>query len=256
MTMIDDFTYRRDVPLKLERFGRRHEGEVSITRIAYDNGAGGRASATLIEPARPNGAAVILAHGGTDDGRHFFVEEAITLARTGITALLPATAFPPHGDPQRSATAIHASVVIHRRGLDVLSALSLTMFGFFGHSGGAFQGAYLSAVEPRLSALALASVGSGTIPRLAAGELPAGAAATETYLRVLRSYDVIPYVSVPGRRRLLFQHGRNDRVVLRAEAERAFQAAAPPREWREYACAHDTASHPEARSDRLQFFRW
>jgi hypothetical protein len=248
------FDYRHDVPLDLERFDRHEAGDVSISQISFDNGVGGRARATLIEPPRPNGAAVILAHGGTDDGRHFFVDEAIALAGTGITALLPATAFPPHGDPRLSAEAIHAGVVVHRRGLDVLSARPLTMFGFFGHSGGAFQGAYLSAVEPRLSALALASVGSGTIPRLAAGELPAGVAATEAYLSVLRSYDVTPYVSVPGRRRLLFQHGRDDRVVLRPEAERVFRAAAPPCEWREYACAHDTASHAEARSDRLRFF--
>jgi hypothetical protein len=250
-----EFGYRRDVPLDLERFGRRTAGGLSISQISFDNGAGGRARATLIEPARPNGAAVILAHGGTDDGRHFFVDEATALAATGITALLPATTFPPHGNPRLSAEAIHASVVIHRRGLDVLGTLPLTRFGFFGHSGGAFQGAYLSGVEPRLSALTLASVGSGTIPRLAAAELPPGTAATEAYLRLLRSYDVIPYVSVPGRRRLLFQHGRDDRVVRRHEAERVFQAAAPPRQWREYPCAHDTASHAGARADRLQFFR-
>jgi pimeloyl-ACP methyl ester carboxylesterase len=252
--LINEFGYQ-DIPLDIERFGSQAAGDLTISQIRFDNGVGGRARATLVEPPRPNGAAVILAHGGTDDGRHFFLDEAIALAGTGITALLPATRFPPHGDQRASAAAIHASVVIHRRGLDVLRTLRLTTFGFFGHSGGAFQGAYLSAVEPRLTALVLASVGSGTLARLAAGELPSGTPATDAYLRFLRSYDPTAYVSVPGRRRLLLQHGRDDQIVLRHEAELVMHAAAQPVEWRVYPCAHDTASHPEARSDRLQFFR-
>jgi hypothetical protein len=202
-----------------------------------------------------------VAHGGSGDGRHFFRPEAIRLARTGgTTALLPATTFPPHGDRRAVRDAIRASVVIHRRGLDLLGTwvrAGLDRFCFFGHSGGAFQGAYLSGVEPRLHALALASAGSGSLARLArlaAADLPANTPATDDYLRFLRSVDPAPYVAMAGRRRLLFQHGREDREIRRSEALRLYEAAAPPRLWREYPCGHDTAAHPRAEADRARLF--
>jgi len=233
------FGYDAAVPLDVEGTGD----------ITYDDGAGGRARATLLVPPRPTGTAVILAHGGSDDGRHHFLGEATDLVARGFVALLPVTTFPPHGDERATAAAIRLSVLVHRRGLDVLSGLA-DRFCFFGHSGGAFQGAFLSAVEPRLTALALASAGSGTLPRLAAAQPGVG----PSYLRFLDGYDPAPYVAVPGRRRLLFQHGRDDTSVLRPEAVRLFEAAAGPKEWREYPCGHDTASPPAAREDRLRLF--
>lgn len=252
------FDYRADAALDVECHDETVDADLSISEVSYDNGVGGRVSATLIVPARPSRTAVILAHGGTDDGRHFFRPEATRLARNyGMTALLPATKFPPHGDRQASHDAIQASVVIHRRGLDLLGTwvpARLDRFCFFGHSGGAFQGAYLSGVEPRLHALALASAGSGSIARLAAADLPSNTPATDDYLRFLRSVDPAPYVGMAGPRRLLFQHGRDDRVILRREALRLYDAAAPPRLWREYICGHDTGAHPQAEGDRAQFF--
>ncbi|MFI5908382.1 hypothetical protein [Dactylosporangium sp. NPDC051541] len=59
--------------------------------ITFDNGTGGRCLATLVVPAEPGDAAVIISHGGTADGRRFFLDEARDLARQGVTVLLPAT---------------------------------------------------------------------------------------------------------------------------------------------------------------------
>jgi hypothetical protein len=53
---------------------------------------------------------------------------------------------------------------------------------------------------------------------------------------------------------LLFQHGREDQTVHRSEAPRLYEAAAAPRQWREYPCGHDTASFPEAQADRARLF--
>jgi hypothetical protein len=252
------FDYRADVALDVECHSETVDAGLSIREVSFDNGVGGRALATLIVAARPSRTAVILAHGGMDDGRHFFRPEATRLVRNfGMTALLPATRFPPHGDRRASHDAIRASVVIHRRGLDLLSTwvpATLDRFCFFGHSGGAFQGAYLSGVEPRLHALALASAGSGSIARLASADLPANSPATDEYLTFLRSVDTAPYVARAGTRRLLFQHGRDDHVILRSEALRLYEAAAPPRLWREYPCGHDTAAQPQTEADRARFF--
>jgi hypothetical protein len=252
-----DFGYSVDAPVNVERHGHVMVGALSVTGIAYDNGAGGRARATLVVPSRPNGTAVVLAHGGTADGRHFFLSEATDLANRGMTALLTAYSLPDeHGDQRATADAIRTAVLTQRRALDVLTTWvdpPLDRLCYFGHSNGAFMGCLLSAAEPRLHALALASFGTGTLHRLAAESMPQEPT-SDAYLKSLGRFDPAPYVAVPGRRRLLFQHGRDDPKVLRSEALALFDAAAEPREYREYATDHDTTTPSEARADRLRFF--
>lgn len=252
------YDYDGALPLRLQTGARRVVGDVSTTDVSYDHGAGGRAEASVVTGSRATGAGIVLAHGGSADGRHFLVDEAVQLARCGFTVVLPATAFPAHGDIDVTARAISVAVLTQRRALDVLTSwagAAPDRLGFFGHSGGAFQGAILSAVEPRLRALVLASYGSGTLRRLAAEELrgssPTGIG---SYLDALDRFDGAHYVAVKGRRRLLFQHGRDDETVLRAEAVRLYETAAPPRQWSEYACGHGTDADPDARKERADFF--
>lgn len=254
---IVDFGCPVDTPPAVEQHGRIMIGQLSVSDISYDDGTGGRARATLIRPPRPTGTAVVLAHGGTADGRHFFLSEATDLANRGITALLTAYSLPErHGDQRATGAGIRTAVLTQRRGLDVLTTWAdppLERLCYFGHSNGAFLGCLLSAVEPRLSAFALASFGAGTLQRLAAASMPPGAA-SEAYLEFLGRFDPAPYVAVPGERRLLFQYGRDDPYVRPAEALALFEAAAEPREYREYAADHDAVSPPEARADRLRLF--
>jgi predicted esterase len=252
-----DFGYAADTPLTVARHGQIVVGQLTIGDLTYDNGAGGRARATLVVPPRPTGTAVVLAHGGTADGRHYFLAEAAELANRGIVALLTAYSLPAeHGDQRATGDGIRAAVLTQRRGLDLLT----TWFGtpperlcYFGHSNGAFLGGLLSAAEPRLSALALASFGAGTLRRLAADSMPDGPA-TDAYLAFLDRFDPVASVAVPGPRRLLFQYGRDDPAVRPAEARALFEAAAGPREFREYAAGHDVVTPIEARADRLRHF--
>jgi pimeloyl-ACP methyl ester carboxylesterase len=254
---IVDFGYPADTPLAVERHGRIAVGQLTVSDLTYDNGNGGRAHATLLGPPRPTGTAVILAHGGTGDGRHYFLSEATDLANRGITALLTAYSLPEkHGDQQATGDAIRTAVLTQRRGLDVLTTwvdTPIDRLCYFGHSNGAFMGCMLSVAEPRLYALALASFGTGSLRRLAAGSMPEGPA-SDAYLEFLGRYDPAPYVAVPGPRRLLFQQGRRDRAVLPAEARALFEAAAEPSEYREYDADHDAVSPPDARADRLRWF--
>jgi dipeptidyl aminopeptidase/acylaminoacyl peptidase len=231
----------------------------SVTTLTFAAALGGRDRATLVRPrAGASGAGLILAHGGSADGRRFLVDEALALAAEGFTVLLPATRLPPHGYQARTEPAVRRSVLVHRRGLDLLTAAGGAdpeRLGFFGHSGGAFQGAVLSAVDQRLRAVVLAAFGSGTLLRLAGEELrQTGHPDPEPYLRWLDRFDPRRYVAVPGRRRLLLQHGRDDETVRTGEALRLRDAAAPPREWRDYPCGHGVDGHPPARRDRAAFF--
>jgi hypothetical protein len=229
---------------------------LTVQEISYDNGAGGRCVATLVTPQQPTGTGVIIAHGGTADGRRFFVTEALALAGQGITVLLPVTELPDHGDIEATGRAIRRHVLSHRRSVDVLETVTEGRgpLHFYGHSGGAFQGALLSAVEPRIVAFVLTSIGAGTVTRLAAAELPPGTQATERYLRFLEQFDPAISVAAPGRRRLLFQHGRRDPVVRREESLKLYEAAADPKDWREYDCGHDPDGDPQAVADRADLF--
>ncbi len=248
------FDYAADAPLDLVTHNAVRG--VTVREISYDNGDGGRCVATLVVPRQPTGTGVIIAHGGTADGRRFFTTEALALAGLGMTVLLPVTELPDHGDIEASRTAIRRHVRTHRRSVDVLETVTggPDSLYFYGHSGGASQGALLSAVEPRVVAFCLTSIGSGTVTRLAAAELPPGTTATDRYLRFLERFDPAISVAVPGRRRLLFQHGRHDPVVRREESLKLYEAAAGPKEWREYDCGHDPDGDPQAVKDRADLF--
>jgi fermentation-respiration switch protein FrsA (DUF1100 family) len=229
---------------------------LTVREISYDNGDGGRCVATLVTPKQPTGTGVIIAHGGAGDGRRFFMTEALALAGLGMTVLLPVTELPNHGDIVATRLAIRRHVRAHRRSVDMLQTVTEGRgpLHFYGHSAGASQGALLSAVEPRVVAFCLTSIGSGTVTRLAAAELPPGTTATDRYLRFLERFDPAISVAVPGRRRLLFQHGRHDPVVRRDESLKLYQAAAEPKDWREYDCGHDPDGDPQAVTDRADLF--
>lgn len=248
------FDYTADVPLNVVT--HNEVSGLTVREISYDNGDGGRCVATLITPQQPTGTGVIIAHGGSGDGRRFFMTEALALAGSGMTVLLPVTELPNHGDIDASRRAIRRHVRAHRRSVDVLETITegRGSLHFYGHSAGASQGALLSAVEPRIATFAITSIGSGTVTRLAAAELPPGTEATNRYLRFIEQFDPAISVAVPGRRRLLFQHGRHDRVVRRDESLKLYEAAADPKDWREYDCGHDPDGDPQAVADRAELF--
>ncbi|SCL41687.1 Alpha/beta hydrolase family protein [Micromonospora pallida] len=251
------FDYDADVPLDVQVGSTTQADDLSAVDISYDDSTGRRAVASLVSRPGVRGPGIVISHGGSADGRHYFVPEAIALAELGFTVLLTASFFPRHGDITASTDATRANIRTQRRGLDVLvewAGADPARLGFFGHSSGAFQGAWLSAVEPRLTGLVLVSGGAGTLVRVAESDLTESEK-TGPYLTYLHRFDPAHFVAVAGRRRLLFQHGSKDPVIPRAEARRLYEAAAPPRRWLEYPCDHGmTAVHPQARRDRAEFF--
>lgn len=187
---------------------------------------------------------VVMAHGGQDDGRRFFLREAETIVARGFAVLLPVTRLPDHGDIAASVAAIERSVRTYRWALDVLSEHT-GRFGFFGHSAGAFLGTLLTAADARVSRYVLTGYGCGTLVRLAAPQ-------PEAYLSALERFD--PRHHLPRRHpaRVLVQYGRHDDMVLRTEARALLEAVGPDGEWAEYDCGH-AVDAPPALVDRLEF---
>jgi pimeloyl-ACP methyl ester carboxylesterase len=206
--------------------------------------------ATLVRPTGAPVCGVVIAHGGSDDGRRFFLDEAASFASRGAAVALPVMRFPGHGDWVRTEASIHRTIRTYRWALDLLVAEGAPRLGFYGHSGGAFLGILLAVADDRLEALALAGFGSGTLTRVAAMD-----AVGPDYLERLDRYD--PRYQLPRRhpRRVLIQHGRQDEQVPIDEG-RAMHAAVAGDEdviWAEYEGRH-TIDDPAAHRDRLAFF--
>lgn len=251
--MVDLFAYDASAPVRLHIIEVEHRDGVDISEIRYDNCTGGDASAFLTEPTAPSDAprrGVVVAHGGSGPGKHFFLDEAIELSRRGMIVLGADTSMPPLGDAAADEAAMVAAVLVQRRGFDVLeSARAVVSFGFFGHSFGGNQGAMLSAVEPRLDAIVIAAMGAG-----AADWVRRQGFSDENYLAASDRFDPIHFVATPSHGHLLFQHGTQDGSVSLDSGRTLFEAATEPKTWREYDCGHGVDGHEPARSDRFAFF--
>jgi dienelactone hydrolase len=237
-------------PLDYEVLRREVRDGIELSDVRFDDGAGGRAAALVARPEQPRGAGVVVAHGGFDPGKHLFADEAVALAHRGAVAVAADTTFPRSSDVAAHEHAIRAAILVQRRCLDVLATVfGVDRLGFFGHSAGGAQGAILAAAEPRLRAIVIAAMGAGVVVRgarelgLSPGELA----------RIAR-FDPASWVGVAAGPALLFQHGRHDDAVSRAEARELYALAAEPKSWREYDCGHGVDGHPPAREDRLEFF--
>lgn len=175
---------------------------------------------------------VVLAHGGSQDGRRFFRSEAAALAGQGAVVVLPATRMRTDDGVDTFVADVRVAVLTERAALDVLFEFGTPAeaLSFLGHSAGGALGAVLSAVEPRLAGLVIFANGGGVLFRddLARG-LSGGGPVSDGAAAVGRWLDPAHYVGVGRRAKLLIQHGRADQIVPIQAARALFDAAANPK---------------------------
>ena len=254
----DLFGYDSAAALRFAITRTQRHNDVLVAVVRYDNGTGATVDAYVATPrSRVDEPlpGVVLAHGGFEPGKHLFLDQAVELSAAGFAVLAADTTFPRSGNAAAVEAAIRSGVVIHRRSLDVLQEhYGSSRLGLFGHSKGGSEGAVLSAVEPRLNAIVIGGMGSASPERKEVAYMYT-IASTRQYFEAIYSFDAGLYLSVPGQRRLLVQHGISDNAVTLAESRAMFDAASDPKAWREYDCGHGIDSHQDARSDRIAFFR-
>ena len=217
---------------------------------------GAEAPATVISNGSAAGPGAVICHGGFDDGRRFFLAEAMDLARLGVTVVLPVTRVPrPRPGPVGAAAVIRTGVLTQLAALDHLDQ-RLDRGGplcFLGHSGGGMLGAYLSGVDARLQRIVIFGYGVGTFGRLARADgVQLARPLTDDDEQMIDWLDVSHFVGQPNPRSLLVQHGLFDDAVPIAEGRALFAAAAAPKQWAEYDCGHDVST-PAAQADRRSF---
>lgn len=218
-------------------------GETEVeggTRLVVDFGAGAdRFPAIVLLPraARPVPAALLL-HGFTLDKERMAAGVGLPLLARGIASLAPD--LPLHGERYETVNvaAMRTPFELMRRWRAALEEASLALrylaavpaidpsrLALVGYSLGAFLGLKVASREPAVRAMVVA----------AAGDIPEYV----PFRSMVRAIaDPLALVRCLAGRPLLFVHGRYDRTIPPAEAERLYQAAAEPKELRWWEAGH------------------
>lgn len=219
------FAYDRSAPLRLVDRGRvnRHY-PIAVHDVSYESPKGGRVTAFLVlPPGKGPFPAVVYAHG-SGGNRYALLLPATWLAARGAVALTVDDPFARDASLERASEARqHAAlvqdVVDLRRAVDLLQSrryVDPRRIAFVGFSLGARIGAVLAGEEPRLRAFDLMS-GRGAALGPSLDELR----------EIRRSHA-----------RFLFQVGRRDEVVPRAQLLALVAAAPRTKEVRWYDTGH------------------
>ncbi len=244
-------------PLAMSLLDERTDDRLLWREVGFAADVGVEALATVVLPLSTTVTfGVVVAHGGSEDGRRFFLSEAAALADRGAAVILPATRIRNNDGVDSFATDVRIAVLTERAALDVLLELGAPAdaLSFLGHSAGGALGAVLSAVEPRLTRLVIFANGAGALFRadLARG-LSGGGVVSQELVAATDWFDPAHYVAVRRRAQLFVQHGRIDTTVPIEAARALFEAAATPRLWTEYDWDHGLDADPQARNDRAHF---
>ena len=266
------FDYDPKEPLDIQEAGVKHRGSVAIHDISYASPKVGRVPAYLVVPeGKGPFAAVLWGHWYWQNSAFFnrkeFLEEAVTLAHTGVVSLLPTGvgARPGHVDDpdelsdQQVADLVH-QIMDMRRGADLLLArkdVDLQRLAYVGHSYNATVGAFLSGMDKRFKAFVLMAGGLSD-------ELDMK---TQEYKQFRQKYgpekfdekiakrawlDPGQFVSHAAPAIVFLQYGTHDSPFLSPERARQYAAlVSEPKQFKLYDAPH--ALNAEARRERIAF---
>ena len=239
-------------PFRNNSVVRRHAAETALhsvraaadveggRRLLVDFGSGAeRFPALVLLPRSPRPVpAALLLHGFTLDKERMAATGGLPLLERVIASLAPD--LPLHGERYEAVNlaSMRTPLELMRRWRGALDEASLALrylaaapeidgarLGLVGYSLGAFLGLKVAVREPAVRAMVAAA--AGDIPEYVPFRGMVRAVADPLHLvRRLRG------------RPLLFLHGRYDRTIPPAEAERLYQAAGEPKELRWWESGH------------------
>ena len=223
-------------------------GDVKVEEISFAGPGETRLTGYL---ATPTGSethpAVIYAHGAGGD-RQELLDEARSMAERGAVALTLDMNYSPSrrkGLPTTGMEAIRANSDLEvetvkevRRAVDLLRSLDSVdgdRIGYVGWSRGARMGAVISGIEPRIKAFDLIAGGAAPVSVY----LDAAPAELRPELReILEKTDPLSHVAQAAPSELLFQLGRQDKLVPKAALRELARAGSEPKEVRWYESGH------------------
>jgi pimeloyl-ACP methyl ester carboxylesterase len=262
------FDYDVRAPLDVQEKGVETRGTALVHDVHFASPLGGRAPASVVEPAAPGAArsraGLVFLHHGQGD-RSTFLDEAVAWAGRGVVSVLldapanreelPVSFF----DPELDATEVRQTVIELRRCFDLLLTrkdVDPRRLAYVGWSLGGTMGSRLAGLEPRARGFVMmagwaslsdaARNGHGLFH--AGFEGYAGAEQQQAWLARLEPLDGTHFLD--GRSALLLQFAARDAFISRVDAA-LFRAAAGPRaESRDYDVGHFGLGAGDAARDR------
>jgi len=222
--------------------------DVKVEEISFTGPGDTRLTGYLATPkASETHPAVIYAHGAGGD-RQELLDEARSMAERGAVALTLDMNYSPSrrkGLPTTGMEAIRANSDLEvetvkevRRAVDLLRSLDSVdgdRIGYVGWSRGARMGAVISGIEHRIKAFDLIAGGAAPI----SAYLDAAPAELRPELRqILEKTDPLSHVAQAAPSELLFQLGRQDKLVPEAALRELARAGSEPKEVRWYESGH------------------
>ncbi len=109
------------MPLSVSLLKDRADGDLHWREVSFATGAGVDGIAAVVSPVSETVTrGVVLAHGGSDDGRRFFLTEAAALAARGAAVILPVTRIRQNDGVDAFAADVRNAVLTESAALDVL----------------------------------------------------------------------------------------------------------------------------------------
>ena len=241
------FAYDRRAPLDVRDSLVRSADGVELRAVSFASPHGGRATGYLFVPAaRGRYAGMVLQHGMPSRAEHM-IPQGLQLARHGaVVVALDAPFARRHGSAVLFTEADSAEqvalIVDLQRAVDLLIArkdVDPDRLGYLGVSYGGAMGALFAGIERRLKTYLLIVGDGGLVTHFTGPEDRPGPLGQLTrtqrdrWLAAMRPIEPIRFVHRAPPASILFQSGRQDRMVPPGDAERLHLAARSPRtiEW-------------------------
>ena len=252
-------------PFAIRKNGAIQRGDIRVDDVSFANLAGGRTSAYLVHPpGRGKGPGALFVHWydgeSPTSNRTQFLDEAVALAKLGLTSLLVETPWSqPMWYQKRNVSRDYDFSVQEvkelRHDVDVLLAqprVDKKRVAYVGHDFGAMYGIVMNAVDRRISAAAF-QAGTSTFSewflynqeKLA----PEGKAAVVQRLSPLDPVGFIGKLGIP----VLLQFAKKDFYVPPDKAQALFDVAREPKRIEYYDSGHGL--NAQASSDRQAWLR-
>jgi cephalosporin-C deacetylase-like acetyl esterase len=269
--LLRHFEYDQNAPLDLTEAGVEQRGNVAIHDISYASPKGGRVPAYLVVPhGKGPFAAIIWGHWYMETSafrnRKEFLEEAVTLAHSGVISLLPdgPVARPGHVEnntplnDQDPAELVQA-IVDMRRGADLLLArkdVDPARLAYVGHSYNAQVGGFLSGIDRRFKTFVLMAGDMSDAVSMRSKEYQdyrqkVGPEKFDAYAAKYSWLDTGKYVSHAAPAPVFLQYASQEKFLNPERAREYAAVVSEPKKFKIYDAPH--ALSAQARRDRIAF---
>ena len=269
--LLRHFDYDKKAPLDLQETAVEHRRSVAIHDISYASPKGGRVPAYLVVPdGKGPFAAVLWGHwyqpGSELLNRKEFLEEAVTLAPSGVVSLLIDSPIarpgyqPPKEPLDESQINYRVQTILDmRRGADLLLArpdVDPRRLAYVGHSYNAATGAFLSGIDKRFHCFVLMAGNLSDEVDVKSREFQdfrqkIGPELFDTFMTKYSWLDQGKYVSHAAPATVLLQYAIQENFLTPARTREYAAIVSEPKQYKLYDAPH--ALNAEALRDRVAF---